>query len=39
MLPNCAHSPHVDQTHATVEKIVHFVRELGDKTLAGANRR
>ncbi len=39
MLPNCAHSPHVDQQQATVEKIAHFVGELGDKTLAGANRR
>jgi pimeloyl-ACP methyl ester carboxylesterase len=39
VLPNCAHSPHVDQTHATVEKIAHFVRELGDRTLAAKNRR
>ncbi|HKQ26270.1 MAG TPA: alpha/beta hydrolase [Burkholderiales bacterium] len=39
MLPNCAHSPHVDQTQATVEKIAHFVRELGDTTLTAKNKR
>ena len=39
MLPACAHSPHVDQTHATVEKIAYFIRELSDKTSAARNRR
>jgi len=34
MLPNCAHSPHVDQMQATVESIVHFVAGLGDKASA-----
>src|SRR6266446_306442 len=30
MLPNCAHSPHLDQMQATVERIAHFVALLGD---------
>ena len=38
MLENCAHSPHVDQTHATVEKIAHFIRELGDKASTAKRR-
>ena len=38
MLPNCAHSPHVDQKQATVEKIAHFVTRLGDKVSAAENR-
>lgn len=38
MLPNCAHSPHVDQMQATVERIAHFVRGLGDKPSASENR-
>jgi pimeloyl-ACP methyl ester carboxylesterase len=38
MLPNCAHSPHVDQKQATVEKIAHFVARLGDKVSAAENR-
>ncbi|HYN27913.1 MAG TPA: alpha/beta hydrolase [Burkholderiales bacterium] len=38
MLPNCAHSPHVDQIQATVEKIAHFVRGLGDKASAAKRR-
>jgi pimeloyl-ACP methyl ester carboxylesterase len=31
MLPNCAHSPHVDQVQTTVERIAHFVARLWDK--------
>jgi pimeloyl-ACP methyl ester carboxylesterase len=38
MLPNCAHSPHVDQTEATVERIAHFVARLGDKASTAGNR-
>jgi pimeloyl-ACP methyl ester carboxylesterase len=38
MLPNCAHSPHVDQTQATVERIAHFVDGLQDKASAAENR-
>ncbi len=38
MLPNCAHSPQVDQKQATVEKIAHFVDGLSEKTSAAENR-
>jgi pimeloyl-ACP methyl ester carboxylesterase len=31
MLSNCAHSPHVDQMQATVQRIAHFLGRLGDK--------
>ncbi len=31
MLPNCTHSPHLDQAQRTVEKIAHFVGRLRDK--------
>ena len=35
MLPNCAHSPHVDQRQTTVEKIAQFVARLDDGPAAG----
>ena len=38
MLPNCAHSPHLDQEQRTVEKIAHFVGRLRDKASAAKNR-
>ncbi len=38
MLPNCAHSPHVDQMQATVERIARFVDRLGDKASAAERR-
>jgi pimeloyl-ACP methyl ester carboxylesterase len=38
MLPNCAHSPHVDQKKATVGKIAHFVARLSDKAATAKNR-
>ena len=38
MLPNCAHSPHVDQKQATVTKIAHFVDRLDDNASAAKNR-
>jgi pimeloyl-ACP methyl ester carboxylesterase len=34
MLPDCAHSPHVDQKQATVEKITLFVARLGARSAA-----
>ena len=38
ILPNCAHSPHVDQKEATLEKIAHFVARLVGKAPAAGNR-
>ena len=38
MLPDCAHSPHVDQPEATIGKIAHFVARLGGKAQASGNR-
>lgn len=38
LLPNCAHSPHVDQKQASVEKIAHFVALLRKKASAEENR-
>jgi len=38
MLPNCGHSPHMDQKLATVEKITHFVDRLRDKASTAENR-
>ncbi len=38
ILPNCAHSPHVDQKEATLEKIAHFVARLVGEAPAAGNR-
>ena len=38
MLQNCAHSPHVDRTQATVEKISHFIARLSDPGPVRGNR-
>ena len=38
LLPNCGHSPHVDQQQATVERIAHFVERLSDKASVAKNR-
>jgi pimeloyl-ACP methyl ester carboxylesterase len=38
MLPNCAHSPHVDQMQATVKRIARFLAGLGDKASAAERR-
>ncbi len=38
MLPNCAHSPHVDQKQACVERIAQFVARLRENVSAKDNR-
>lgn len=38
MLPNCAHSPHVDQKKATIGKIAQFVARLSDRAETAKNR-
>ncbi len=38
MLPGCAHSPHVDQSQETVEKIAEFVGKLREKIPAPDHR-